>query len=221
MDQKKKKKGSSVRDFVAAQMSPATDGSAVHTGLMDRWFVSSRKVNRSVLPRRRAEAGRLESHVSRFYLTNVYQPHNERTEKAVLLSVGAAGATWLRRRGPQPPDSDHYHNFIFHPGLKSRSQATESSPTVSNQKPSSFQNDSIATVNDSFKSFTQTDGNEERKKENCFLPSGATSFSTVNSNRRQKYNHLRHSHQFLGGITGGRKALVDVSQQETHRCVFE
>lgn len=83
-EQKKEKNGSSVRDVVAAQMSPATDGSAVHTGLMDRWFVSSRKVNRSVLPHRRAEAGRLESHVSGFYSTDVRQPHHEQTEKAVL-----------------------------------------------------------------------------------------------------------------------------------------
>lgn len=65
----KHEKGSSVRDYVTPQMSRATDGSGQHKGLMDRWFVSSSKVNRSVLLRRQAEAELPESHVSRFYWT--------------------------------------------------------------------------------------------------------------------------------------------------------
>lgn len=87
----KVKKGSSVRDFVTAQMSRATDGSGRHKGLMDRWFVSSLKVNRSVLLRRRAEAELPESHVSRFYWTkwasNVQLKKKMRKNRKKLVDV--------------------------------------------------------------------------------------------------------------------------------------
>lgn len=78
------------------------------------------------------------------------------------ISSFVPGTSWFQRafgRDTSPSASTQRGGA----GERNRTEP-QSSPTVSNQKPSSFQSDTVMTANDSFKPFTQTDGNKEARK---------------------------------------------------------